>query len=151
MREDVKKIILDAADKFREMGHEVIEISLLDQKYSIGAYTIIQRAEVSSNLARYDGIRYGKDRTYFGAEAKRRIMLGTYVLSSGYYEQYYNKAQKVRNLIIKDFEEAFSKVDLIIGPTSPGPALSIGTSLDQPMFGEMEDRLAEPSSISGFT
>ena len=151
MREDVKKIILDAADKFREMGHEVIEISLMDPKYSIGVYTIIQRAEVSSNLARYDGIIYGKDRTYFGAEAKRRIMLGTYVLSSGYYEQYYNKAQKVRNLIIKDFEEAFSKVDLIIGPTSPGPALSIGTSLDQPMFGEMEDRLAEPSSIAGLT
>ena len=151
MRDDVKKLILDAAERLRGLGHEVIEISLLDPKYSIGVYTIVQRAEVSSNLARFDGIRYGKDRSNFGSEAKRRIMLGTYVLSSGYYDQYYNKAQKVRNLIIKDFESAFSKVDLIIGPTSPGAALPIGASLDQPMFGEMEDSLAEPSSIAGLT
>lgn len=151
MREDVKELILKAADKFKQMGHEVVEISLLDPKYSVGVYTIIQRAEVSSNLARFDGIRYGKDRTFFGSESKRRIMLGTYVLSSGYYDQYYNKAQKVRSLIIKDFEKAFQNVDLVIGPTSPGPALSIGASLNQPMFGEMEDRLAEPSSIAGLT
>lgn len=151
MREDVKKLILDAADKFRKLGHEVVEISLMDPKYSIGVYTIVQRAEVSSNLARYDGIRYGKDRTFFGSEAKRRIMLGTYVLSSGYYDQYYNKAQKVRNLIIKDFDKAFSQVDLIIGPTSPGPAQPLGSSLNQSMFGEMEDILVEASSVAGLT
>lgn len=151
MRQDVKDLILKAAEKFKQMGHEVIEVSLMDPKYSVGVYTIVQRAEVSSNLARFDGIRYGHDRGFFGDEAKRRIMLGTYVLSSGYYDQYYNKAQKVRNLIIQDFQKAFQKVDLIIGPTSPGPALSLGASLNQPMFGEMEDRLAEPSSIAGLT
>lgn len=151
MRDDVKKLILDAAESFRRMGHEVIEISLMDPKYSIGVYTIVQRAEVSSNLARYDGIRYGKDRTQFGSEAKRRIMLGTYVLSSGYYDQYYNKAQKVRNLIIKDFDKAFAQVDLIIGPTSPGPAQPLGSSLNQSMFGEMEDILVEASSVAGLT
>ena len=87
----------------------------------------------------------------FGPEAKRRIMLGTYALSSGYYDQYYTKAQKVRTLIIKDFEEAFKKFDLIIGPTSPGPALKVGASIDSPMFGELEDMLLEPSSIAGLT
>ncbi len=151
MRDDVKKLILDTAAKFKQMGHEVIEISLMDPKYSVGVYTIVQRAEVSSNLARYDGIRYGRGRSAFGTEAKRRIMLGTYVLSAGYYEQYYSKAQKVRNLIIKDFEQAFSKVDLIIGPTSPGPALSVGSSLNHSMFGEMEDILVEASSLAGLT
>lgn len=151
MRKDVVKLILEAAERLRQLGHEVVDISLMDPKYSIGVYTIVQRAEVSSNLARYDGIRYGNDRTYFGSEAKRRIMLGTYVLSSGYYDQYYNKAQKVRNLIIKDFDKAFSQVDLIIGPTSPGPAQPLGSSLNQSMFGEMEDILVEASSVAGLT
>ncbi len=151
MRDDVKELILNAADKFRKMGHEVVEISLLDPKYSIGVYTIVQRAEVSSNLARYDGIRFGHDRSNFGQEAIRRIMLGTYVLSAGYYNEYYNKAQKVRNLIIKDFDKAFSQVDLIIGPTSPGPAQPLGSSFNKSMFGEMEDVLVEASSVAGLT
>ncbi len=151
MRPEVKQVILDAVKKFEELGAKVEEVSLLHPKYSIGAYTIIQRSEVSSNLARYDGIRFGHDRSYFGDEAKRRIMLGTYALSSGYYDQYYNKAQKVRTLIIKDFEQAFKKFDLIIGPTSPGPALKIGASIDSPMFGELEDIFLEPSSIAGLT
>ena len=146
-----KSVVSQAAEKLKELGHEVSEISLLDPKYSIGVYTIVQRSEVSSNLARYDGIRYGHDRSFFGDEAKRRIMLGTYALSSGYYDQYYTKAQKVRTLIIKDFEEAFKKFDLIIGPTSPGPALKVGASIDSPMFGELEDMLLEPSSIAGLT
>lgn len=151
MRPEVKKLILAAADAFRELGAKVEEISLIDPKYSIGVYTIVQRSEVSSNLARFDGIRYGHDRTYFGDEAKRRIMLGTYALSSGYYDQYYSKAQKVRTLVISDFHRAFSQVDLILGPTSPGPALKVGASKNQPMFGEMEDILVEPSSIAGLT
>lgn len=151
MRPEVIAVIKAAARQLSTLGHEVTQISLLDPKYSIGVYTIIQRSEVSSNLARYDGIRYGHDRSQFGTEAKRRIMLGTYALSSGYYDQYYNKAQKVRTLIISDFARAFSEVDVIIGPTSPGPALKVGASLDEPMFGEMEDVLVEPSSIAGLT
>lgn len=151
MRPDVKKLILAAADKFTQLGAEVEEISLLDPHYSIGVYTIVQRSEVSSNLARFDGIRYGGPREKFGSEAKRRIMLGTYALSSGYYDQYYAKAQKVRTLIINDFANAFKKYQLIIGPTSPGPALKVGASKDQPMFGEMEDILVEPSSVAGLT
>lgn len=151
MRPEVKKLILDAAEKFEKLGATIEEISLIDPKYSIGVYTIVQRSEVSSNLARFDGIRYGHDRSKFGDEAKRRIMLGTYALSSGYYDQYYSKAQKIRTLVIEDFKHAFTHMDLIIGPTSPGPALKVGASKDQPMFGEMEDILVEPSSIAGLT
>lgn len=151
MLADVKQLILKAADEFALLGAKISEVSLIDPKYSIGVYTIVQRSEVSSNLARFDGIRYGHGRDKFGDEAKRRIMLGTYALSSGYYDEYYSKAQKVRTLIINDFKRAFSQVDLILGPTSPGPALKVGASRDQPMFGEMEDVLVEPSSIAGLT
>ncbi len=151
MRPEVKALIRQAADVFSGLGLHVEEISLLDPRYSIGVYTIVQRSEVSSNLARFDGIRYGHDRSRFGAEAMRRIMLGTYALSSGYYDQYYAKAQKVRTLVVKDFQKAFSQVDIIIGPTSPGPALKVGASINEPMFGEMEDILVEPSSIAGLT
>ncbi len=151
MDPQVKQLIIEAAEVFKTLGATVEEISMLDPKYSIGVYTIVQRSEVSSNLGRYDGIRYGKDRSNFGDEAKKRIMLGTFALSSGYYDQYYNKAQKVRSLIIQDFEKTFKKYDLIIGPVSPGPALKVGASLDQPMFGEMEDILVEASSVAGLT
>ncbi len=147
----VTDLVKQAAYQLEKLGAKVEEISLIDPKYSIGVYTIVQRSEVSSNLARYDGIRYGADREAFGEEAKRRIMLGTYALSSGYYDQYYSKAQKVRSLVIDDFAKAFQSVDVIIGPTSPGPALPVGASKDQPMFGEMEDVLVEPSSIAGLT
>ena len=125
------------------------KVSLFDPKYAIGVYTILQRSEVSSNLARYDGIRYGKDRTFFGQEAKRRIMLGTYCLSAGYYDAYYLKAQKVRTLIIQNFNEVFGKVDVIIGPTTPSTALPVGSSKNHPMFGEVSDVLVEPSTIAG--
>jgi aspartyl-tRNA(Asn)/glutamyl-tRNA(Gln) amidotransferase subunit A len=144
-----KQLILDATRQYEKLGAEIVEISLIDPKYSIGVYTIVQRSEVSSNLARYDGIRYGHDRSYFGEEAKRRIMLGTFALSSGYYDQYYNKAQSVRTLIINDFAAAFNQVDLIIGPVSPGGAPPIGASTDQPMYGEIVDMLVEPSSVAG--
>lgn len=151
MRPEVKDVIKKAASDFAKLGAVVEEVSLLDPHYAIGVYTVVQRSEVSSNLARYDGIRYGHGRSAFGEEARRRIMLGTYTLSAGYYDQYYNKAQKVRTLIISDFNQAFKKVDLIIGPTSPGPALKVGATKDQPMFGEMEDILVEASSVAGLT
>jgi len=121
----------------------------LDPKYSIAVYTILQRSEVSSNLARFDGIRYGNDRSFFGQEAKRRIMLGTYSLSAGYYDAYYTKAQKVRTLICQDFDCQFQKVDALIGPVSPTTALKVGASEGQAMFGEIQDMLVEPSSIAG--
>ncbi len=144
-----KDLIYQAAKELEKLGAKISEISLLDPKYSIAVYTIIQRSEVSSNLARYDGIRYGNTRDTFGDEAMRRIMLGTFALSAGYSDKYYHQAEKVRSLIISDYNRAFSEVDLIIGPTSPGPALKVGASLDQPMFGEMEDILVEASSIAG--
>lgn len=146
---EVKKTVLKAIDVFRFLGAEILEISLLDPRYSVAVYTILQRSEVSSNLARYDGIRYGNDRSNFGDEAKRRIMLGTYSLSAGYYDQYYLKAQKVRTLICQDFIKAFGKVDLIMGPTSPCTALSLGATKDSAMFGELQDILVEASSIAG--
>src|SRR5690606_23542823 len=99
-------------------GAEIIEVSLPHTQYAIEVYYIIQTAEVSSNLARYTGIRYGNDRSYFGDEAKRRIMLGTYVLSAGYYDAYYKKALQVRTLLKKDFEEAFKSVDVLLTPAS---------------------------------
>lgn len=147
--EEVKDNTLKAIEVFKNLGAEVKEISLLDPKYSVAVYTILQRSEVSSNLARYDGIRYGNDRCFFGQEAKRRIMLGTYTLSSGYFDQYYLKAQMVRTLICKDFENAFENVDLIIGPTSPCTALSLGVTENASMFGELQDILVEPSTMAG--
>lgn len=143
--EAVKK----AMKKFEEMGVHMIEVELFDPKYAIAVYTIIQRSEVSSNLARYDGIRFGHGRETFGDEAKRRIMLGTYALSAGYYDAFYVKGEKVRTVIIEDFRRAYEKVDCIIAPTSPSLALPLGSSKDHPMFGEMADVLVEPSSIAG--
>lgn len=143
--------IRQAAEVFVSLGATVESTSLLDPKYSIGVYTILQRSEVSSNLARFDGIRYGHDRTYFGEEAKRRMLLGTYALSTGYYDEYYKKAQRVRTLIVEDYKRAFAKYDLLLGPVSPGPALKVGASKLSPMFGEMEDMLLEASSIAGLT
>ena len=133
------------------MGAEIVEISLPYTEYALAAYYIIMFSEVSSNLARYDGIRYGFGRDRFGDEAKRRIMLGTYALSSGYYDQYYKKAQKVRTIIIDDFKKAFDKVDVIVAPTSPSLALPIGASKESAMFGELSDVLVEPSSIAGLS
>ncbi|MCL5004109.1 MAG: aspartyl/glutamyl-tRNA amidotransferase subunit A [Patescibacteria group bacterium] len=145
----VSQKVMEAVKQLETLGCLVKEISLLDPKYSIAVYTIIQRSEVSSNLARYDGIRYGEGREAFGPEAKRRIMLGTYALSAGYYDAYYKTAEKVRTLIINDFNRAFSEVDLIAGPVSPTIALPVGVSRGQSMFGEMADVLVEPSSIAG--
>jgi len=151
MSTDVKNLIWMAANKFKELGATVEEVSLMDPKYSIGVYTVLQRSEVSSNLARFDGIRFGEGRGVFNEENKRRIMLGTYTLSAGYYDAYYKKAQAVRTKIIEDFNKAFMNFDCLIGAVSPGPALSVGASKNEPMFGEMEDILVEASSIAGLT
>ncbi len=145
----VNKTVQEAIEVLRQAGYTVKEVSLLDPKYAIADYTIIQRAEVSSNLARYDGIRYGNDRTYFGQEAKRRIMIGTYVLSSGYHDHYYRKAQKVRTKIIEDFGKVFEEVDVLIAPTSPSTALPVGSTEGAAMFGELQDVLVEASSMAG--
>lgn len=154
----VTKKILEAGKLFERHGAsvDIIPISnalengkILKHDYAIGVYTVVQRSEVSSNLARYDGVRYGQYRSKFGSEAKRRIMLGTFTLSKGYADKYYTKAQKVRNLYLQNFTQLFTKYDLLISPTTPSYAESIGASHENPMFGELEDMLLEATSISG--
>jgi len=149
MDEEVKKSVEEAILELEKLGAKVKKLTLFDPKQAIAVYTILQRSEVSSNLARFDGIRYGNDRSFFGNEAKRRIMLGTYTLSAGYYDAYYKKAQQVRTLMVEDFEKAFQQVDVIVSPTSPSLALKLGASANNPMFGEIADMLVEPSSIAG--
>ncbi len=151
MDEEVKKLTYEFIEKLKELGFKTKEIDLISPKYSIGVYTIIQRSEVSSNLARLDGIRYGLTRDNFGFEAKKRMFLGAHVLSSGYHDKYYTKAQKVRTLIINDFEKAFGEVDLIVSPTMPITALKFGEGEKNPLFGEMMDVLHEGSAVSGLS
>jgi len=146
---EIIKNIEKAIQVLKSLGHKFTKIKLLHPKYAISVYTIIQRAEVSSNLSRYDGIRFANDRTFFGKEAKKRIMLGTYALSQGYYDKYYKKAQTVRSLIISDFNKVFKKVDLILAPTTPTTAFKLGEFEKYPFFGELMDILNEPSSIAG--
>ena len=145
----VQQKIDEAVKILERLGANVKKIKLFAPKYAIAVYTILQRSEVSSNLARLDGIRYGHGRDTFGDEAKRRIMLGTYTLSAGYYDAFYKKAQKVRTIIVDDFDAAFKEVDVIVSATSPSVALPVGSSKNHPMFGEMADVLVEPSSIAG--
>src|SRR3989339_1084514 len=151
MEAGYKKTVEDSLAVFTELGAEVVDIDLMNPKYSIAVYTILQRSEVSSNLARLTGVSYGNARGTFGREAKRRMMLGAYALSAGYYEAYYSKAQRVRTMLIDDLNEAFEKVDLIVGPTMPGIALKLGESEKFSAFGEMMDVLVEQSSIAGIT
>lgn len=127
------------------------EGKILTPDYAVGVYTVVQRSEVSSNLARYDGIRYGHDRTHFSHEAKNRIMLGTFTLTKGYADKYYLRAQQVRSLYIKNFQELFSRYDVLISSPSPGYALPLGASAGDPMFGELQDILVEPSALAGIT
>ncbi len=147
--EKVKPIYEKELKVLEELGAKIETAQAMNPRYAISVYTVVQRAEVSSNLARYDGVRYGLDRSHFGDEAKRRIMLGTYTLSKGYADKYYNLAQKVRTLFIEDFNTLFEKYDLLVSPTSPGFAKKIGASEGEAMFGELEDMLLEPSSIAG--
>lgn len=145
----VKKRVEESIEILKKMGHEIKKIHLISPKYAISVYTVIQRAEVSSNLARYDGIRYGNPRSAFGREAKRRMMLGTYTLAHGYYDAYYKQAQKVRTLIIEDFKRVFKEVDVIVSPTTPVTALKLGEFEKYPFFGEVMDVLNEPAAVSG--
>jgi aspartyl-tRNA(Asn)/glutamyl-tRNA(Gln) amidotransferase subunit A len=151
VQDEVKMQTEQAIKMLEKLGAKIKKVKLFPPKYAIAVYTIIQRAEVSSNLARLDGIRFGNDRSYFGEEAKRRIMLGTYTLSTGYYDQYYNKAMKVRTIIINNFNDVFKEVDVIVSPTSPTTAAALGATEGQAMFGEFADVLVEPSSIAGLS
>ncbi len=135
--------------KLTELGAEIVDISLPHTEQALACYYIIQPAEVSSNLARYDGIRYGQDRSAFGAEAKRRIMLGTYILSAGYYDAYYKTAQKVRTLVIADFQQAFIKVDVIAAPVMPHLPFKIGEKISDPLSLYLEDVLTVPVNLAG--
>lgn len=146
---DVQTKVEEALKVLEKMGHKVKRVSLLDPKYSISVYTILQRAEVSSNLARYDGIRYGNGRDTFGQEAKRRMMLGTYTLSHGYYDAFYKKAQKIKTLIIEDLKRVFSDVDLIVAAPTPMTALKLGEFEKYPFFGETMDVLNEAAAVAG--
>ena len=164
VNEEVKNVILAAAEKFRSLGVEVTECSYPSTKYVLPTYYIISCAEASANLGRFDGIRYGyRTKNYeslndiyrnsrsegFGEEVKRRIILGTYVLSSGYYDAYYKKAQKVRTLIKKDFDTLFEQYDLILGPTAPVVAFDIGAKMSNPLELYLLDILTVPVNVAG--
>ena len=163
MDSDVRTKIESGIELFRKLGCEIREIRMPHTDYAIAVYYIIATAEASSNLARYDGVRYGlrvdgdsllymyrKTRgAGFGAEVKRRIVLGTYVLSAGYYDAYYLKAQKVRSLIAQDFRDTFTKVDAIVTPTSPVPAFKLGERTDDPLQMYLADIYTVTGSLAG--
>ena len=162
--EDVKKVIDAATIKLKKAGAEVVEVSLPSLPLALAVYYIICPAEVSSNLSRYDGQRFGFsakdvkdiDESYkksrsqgFGSEAKRRIMIGAYVLSSGYYDAYYKRAQTVRTKLINEFKEAFSKVDFLLGPTAPSTAFKIGQNTDDPLKMYLTDIMTVAVNLVG--
>lgn len=164
MNKDVEEAVRKALDVVESCGAELVEISLPHTEYAILAYYIIAPSEASSNLARYDGVRYGyrspnahslrdlyfKTRSEgFGDEVKRRIMLGTYALSSGYYDAYYLKAQRVRTLIREDFRKAFEKVDVIMAPTTPEVAFKFGEKTEDPVKMYLSDILTIPCNVAG--
>jgi aspartyl-tRNA(Asn)/glutamyl-tRNA(Gln) amidotransferase subunit A len=162
--DEVRESILASIENFRQLGAEIVDVELPYAKYGIAVYYIIATAEASSNLARYDGVRYGyraeeapglremyfKTRAEgFGAEVKRRIMLGTYVLSSGYYDAYYSKAQKVRALVKQDYSKAFAGCDAILTPTSPSVAFKIGDKSDDPLAMYLNDIYTVSANLAG--
>jgi aspartyl-tRNA(Asn)/glutamyl-tRNA(Gln) amidotransferase subunit A len=163
MPAEIEQLWQSGADWLKAEGAEVVEISLPHTRYALPTYYIIAPAEASSNLARYDGMRYGlrvdgetladtykKTRAAgFGAEVRRRIMIGTYVLSAGYYDAYYLKAQKVRHRIVDDFEQAFQQVDAILTPTAPSAAFRMGEKMDDPVAMYLNDVFTVPSSLAG--
>lgn len=169
IEDDVKKAVLEAVEVLKSKGAQIKEISLPHTEYAVATYYIVATAEASSNLARFDGVEYGLRKTAegpprktnivdmyentraagFGAEAKRRIMLGTYALSSGYYDAYYLRAQKVRTLIKEDFDKAFSEVDAIISPTSPTVSFKMGEKMNDPLAMYLSDIFTIPANLSG--
>jgi aspartyl-tRNA(Asn)/glutamyl-tRNA(Gln) amidotransferase subunit A len=162
--DEVRHAVESAIDRLKGLGCEVVPVSLPHTPYAIPAYYLIATAEASSNLARYDGVRYGyraagakslsemyrrsRDEG-FGAEVKRRIMLGTYALSAGYYDAYYLKAQKVRSLLARDFENAFQKVDAIVTPTSPTTAFRLGEKSNDPLSMYLADIYTVTADLAG--
>jgi aspartyl-tRNA(Asn)/glutamyl-tRNA(Gln) amidotransferase subunit A len=164
MEEGVKSAVMEAIKELEQRGATLVDVDLPNTKYGSLVYAIVCPSEVSSNLARYDGIRYGhvtgdakdllevyeKSRAEgFGDEAKRRIMTGTYVLSAGYYDAYYKKAQKVRRLIINEFEQVFKQVDVLACPSTPNVAGKLGHAAQDPLFGYIADQLNIPGSLAG--
>lgn len=162
--EEVRTSVQNAIKALEKMGAEISEVSLPNSKYGVATYYILSSSEASANLARFDGIRYGyqaesaknleelykKTRQEgFGDEVKRRIMLGTYALSSGYYDAYYKKAQKVRTLIKQDFERVFAEYDVIVGPTAPTVAFDIGAQINDPLTMYANDILTIPINLAG--
>lgn len=146
---EIRQAVESAARKFEELGAVIKEVSLPYTEYAIPVYYIIMSSEVSSNLARYDGIRYANPREYFGAEAKRRIMLGTHALSSGYKDKYYNRAEEVRGIITQDFEEAFREVDILLAPVSPTPPFKLGEKTKDPLAMYLSDVLLAAVNLAG--
>ncbi|MHB8906994.1 MAG: amidase family protein, partial [Melioribacteraceae bacterium] len=164
LNEEIRNAIFEKVEFLKEQGFEIYEIELPHTEYSIATYYILTTAEASSNLARFDGVRYGfrskEDNNLlnmyvnsrsegFGSEVKRRIMLGTYVLSSGYYDAYYRKAQKVRRLLKQDFDKAFEKVDLILTPTTPTTAFKIGEKTSDPLEMYLGDIYTTSANLAG--
>ncbi|CAN5508707.1 Asp-tRNA(Asn)/Glu-tRNA(Gln) amidotransferase subunit GatA [soil metagenome] len=162
--DEVREKVENSIENYQKLGAEIVDVELPHAKYGIAVYYIIATAEASSNLARFDGVRYGfraegshslremyfKTREEgFGAEVKRRIMLGTYVLSSGYYDAYYSKAQKVRALVKKDYQVAFEKCDAILTPTSPSVAFKIGEKSDDPLAMYLSDIYTVSANLAG--
>lgn len=162
--DDVRKAVLAATDTYRALGAELVSVSMPSIDYALSAYYVISSAEASSNLARFDGVRYGYrcddysniDELYrksrsegFGSEVKKRIMLGTFALSSGYYDAYYKKALQVRSLVKKDFDEAFGKCDFIISPVTPTVAYKIGEKTGDSLQMYMGDAYSVPVNIAG--
>ncbi len=163
--ERVKNVYMAAVDKYKSLGAEIVDISLPHTEYALATYYIIMPSELSSNLARFDGIRFGGAEGItpdtildqyletrgqgFGAEIKRRVMLGTYTLSAGYYDAYYKKAQKVRALIKKDFADAFEKVDYIFTPTTPEIAFRLGAKVDDPLTMYLSDIYTITANLAG--
>jgi aspartyl-tRNA(Asn)/glutamyl-tRNA(Gln) amidotransferase subunit A len=163
MDPEVEKTVRAAIEKYKELGAEIVEISLPHTKYAISAYYLIAPAEAATNLQRYDGVSYGervesddlvgmmtKTRTEkFGEEVKRRIVIGNYALSAGYYDAYYLKAMKVRTLVQQDYNEAFKKVDVIMAPTAPTPAFKIGEMVSDPLQMYLQDACTVPLNLAG--
>lgn len=165
IEKETRDVVMKKVSELEKEGAKVVEVSLPSTKYAIAVYYICMPAELSANLARYDGIRYGKKAikndgdlmdfyfetrgAFFGDEIKRRIMIGTYVLSAGYMDAYYKKAMKVRTKIIEDFSKAFEKVDVLIGPVSPFPAFGVGEKVNDPLAMYTADALTIPASAAG--
>ncbi len=160
----VAEVVMEAINQYRKLGAEIVDISLPNTRLSIPVYYVLAPAEASSNLSRYDGVRYGhraadytdlsemycKTRAEgFGAEVKRRILVGTYVLSAGYYDAYYLKAQQLRRLIAQDFKQAFSQCDVIMGPAAPGTAFKTGEKTDDPVAMYLEDIYTIAVNLAG--